>query len=139
VKTDLPPPAQNEIDYKKLFAKSVSSKAIEAQPSTVELLKTLPIVQSELEQCEARISRIKQVVMSEMKDAELLTFTGQTLATWRAPKPSYRLDAKKLEQAHPELIAQYQTPNGNSRRLVIKSNPPPVVAITTVQMHEDVL
>ena len=139
VKTDLPPPAQNEIDYKKLFAKSVSSKAVEAQPSTAELLKTLPIVQSELEQCEARISQIKQVVMSEMQDAEVLTFCGQTMATWKAPKPSYRLDAKKLEQAHPELIALYQTPIGNSRRLVIKSNPPPVVAITTVQMQEGAL
>ena len=139
VKTDLPPPAQSEIDYKKLFAKSIPRKAVEAHPSTVELLKTLPTVQSELEQCEARISKIKQVIMSEMQDAEVLTFTGQTLATWKAPKPSYRLDAKKLEQAHPELMVQYQIPISNSRRLVIKSTPPSVAAITTVQMQEGVL
>jgi hypothetical protein len=74
-----------------------------------------------------------------MQDAEVLTFTGQTLATWKAPKPSYRLDAKKLEQAHPELIAQYQTPIGNSRRLVIKANPPSVATISTVRMQEGAL
>ena len=105
-----------------MFAKSVPSKAVEAQPSTAELLTTLPIVQSELEQCEARISQIKQVVMSEMQDAEVLTFSGQTLATWKAPKPSYRLDAKKLEHEHPGLVSQYQTPINNSRRLVVKAN-----------------
>ena len=122
VKTDLPPPAQNEVDCKKLFAKSIPSKVVEAKPSTVKLLTTLPLAQSELEQCEARISQIKQVLMSEMQDAEVLTFSGQTLATWKAPKPSYRLDVKKLEQAHPELTEQYQTPINNSRRLVIKAN-----------------
>jgi len=108
------------VDYKKLFAKSIPSKAVEARPSTVELLKTLPTVQSELEQCEARISQIKQVVMSEMQDAEVLTFAGQMLATWKAPKPSFRLDAKQLEAEHPELANLYKTPVQNSRRLVIK-------------------
>jgi putative phage-type endonuclease len=139
VKTDLPPPAQNEIDYKKLFAKSVQSKAVEAQPSTVELLATLPAVQAELDQCEERISNIKKVVMSEMQDAEILSFCGQTIATWKMPRISYRVDAKKLEQEHPELIAKYQTPIGNSRRLVIKSNLPPVGTIKTVQMQEGAL
>jgi hypothetical protein len=60
--------------------------------------------------------------MAEMQDAEQLTFDGQTLATWKAPKPTYRLDVKKLEQAHPQLTAQYQIPVANSRRLVIKQN-----------------
>ena len=129
VKTDLPPPAQNEMDYKKLFAKSVPAKAVEAQPSTAQLLTTLPLAQSELDQCEARISQIKQVVMSEMQDAEVLTFSGQTLATWKAPKPSYRLDVKKLEQAHPELTSQYQLPINNSRRLVIKVNIPATLEV----------
>lgn len=139
VKTDLPPPAQNEMDYKKLFAKSVLSKAVEAQPSTVELLATLPSVQTELEQCEARISSIKKVLMSEMQDAEILSFGGQTLATWKAPKISYRFDVKKFEQDHPELAAQYQAPIGNSRRLVIKANPPSLAAISTVRMQEGAL
>jgi hypothetical protein len=42
------------------------------------------------------------------------------LATWKSPKQSYRLDSKKLEIEHPELIPQYQVPIQNSRRLVIK-------------------
>ena len=45
---------------------------------------------------------------------------GQVLATWKSPKQSYRLDSKRLEIEHPELILQYQVPIQNSRRLVIK-------------------
>jgi putative phage-type endonuclease len=47
-------------------------------------------------------------------------YQGQVLATWKSPKQSYRLDSKKLEIEHPELIPQYQVPIQNSRRLVIK-------------------
>ena len=122
VKTDVPPPTQNEIDLKILFAKSAQGKVIEAKKSTVDLLATLPKLQDQLNDCEARISQIKQAVMAEMQDAEQLTFDGHTLATWKAPKLTYRLDVKKLEQAHPQLTAQYQIPIANSRRLVIKQN-----------------
>ena len=58
--------------------------------------------------------------MGHMGEAELLTHQGQVLATWKSPKQSYRLDSKRLEVEHPELIPQYQVPIQNSRRLVIK-------------------
>ena len=58
--------------------------------------------------------------MGQMGEAEILSYQGQVLATWKSPKQSYRLDSKKLEIEHPELIPQYQVPIQNSRRLVIK-------------------
>jgi hypothetical protein len=66
------------------------------------------------------ISHIKQTIMGQMGEAELLTYQGQVLATWKSPKQSYRLDSKRLELDHPELILQYQVPVQNSRRLVVK-------------------
>ena len=58
--------------------------------------------------------------MGQMGEAELLTYQGQVLATWKSPKQSYRMDSKRLEIEHPELVPQYQVPIQNSRRLVIK-------------------
>ena len=46
--------------------------------------------------------------MGQMGEAELLTYQGQVLASWKSPKQSYRLDSKRLELEHPELIPQYQ-------------------------------
>jgi hypothetical protein len=66
------------------------------------------------------VSHIKQTIMGQMGEAELLTYQGQTVATWRSPKQSFRLDGKRLEAEHPELVELYQVPIQNSRRLVIK-------------------
>jgi putative phage-type endonuclease len=120
VLTDIPPPATSESDYKTLFGKSIVNKSIEAPAETCELIKKLKSLNEQVEHYEAEISQIKQSIMGQMQDAEVLTYHGQTLATWKAPKPSLRLDAKRLGEEHPDLVHQYQVPIQNSRRLVIK-------------------
>lgn len=120
VLTDIAPAATSESDYKTLFGKSSVCKSVEAPTETCELIKKLKSLNEQVEHYEAEISQIKQSIMGQMQDAEVLTYHGQTLATWKAPKPSLRLDAKRLTEEHPELVHQYQVPIQNSRRLVIK-------------------
>jgi putative phage-type endonuclease len=117
---DIPPAATSESDYKTLFGKSTISKSIEAPAETCELVRKLKSLNEQVEQYEAEISQIKQSVMGQMQDAEVLTFNGRTLATWKAPKPSLRLDAKRLSEENPDLVHQYQVPIQNRRRLIIK-------------------
>ena len=120
VQLDTPPPAKCEADYQILFKKEVIGKAIEADQRVCELISKLQLLNSEIKSKEMEISHIKQTIMGQMGEAELLTYQGKVLATWKSPKPSYRLDGKRLEIEHPELIPQYQVPVQNSRRLVIK-------------------
>ena len=120
VQKDTPPPAQSEADYQQLFQKEVTGKAVEADPAVCELTAKLQLLNSEIKSKEMEVSQIKQTIMARIGEAELLTYQGQVLATWKSPKQSYRLDSKRLEAEHPELIPQYQVPVQNSRRLVIK-------------------
>jgi len=120
IQADTPPPAQCEADYQHLFKREVSGKVIEAGPEICDLTKKLQLLNSEIKSKEMEISHIKQTIMGHMGEAELLTHQGQVLATWKSPKQSYRIDSKRLEVEHPELIPQYQVPIQNSRRLVIK-------------------
>jgi predicted phage-related endonuclease len=117
---DLPPPAINEQDCHILFSKGDSSKSVEAKAETLELAKRLQLLNSEIEVREEEISSIKQAIMNQMQEAETLTFQGKVLATWKAPKPSFRLDSKRLELDHPEITGNYKVPVQNSRRLVVK-------------------
>lgn len=117
---DIPPPISNEQDCQLLFSKSDSTKTVEASDETRELTRRLHLLNSQIAIYEKEISGIKQVIMNQMGQAEILTYKGQILATWKAPKPSFRLDAKKLEMDHPEIYANYKTPVQNSRRLVVK-------------------
>jgi len=117
---DLPPPAQSEADCQTLFSKGDSTKSIEAHSETLELSKRLALLNSEIDTREEEISLIKQNIMNQMGEAETLTYQGKVLATWRAPKPSFRLDSKRLELDHPQIASNYKIPVQNSRRLVIK-------------------
>lgn len=117
---DTPPPVTSEQDCQTLFSKGDRAKSIEAQQETLELTKRLHTLNSEIETREGELSTIRQTIMSKMGEAELLTYQGRTLATWKAPKPSFRLDSKTLELDHPDLASSYKIPVQNSRRLVIK-------------------
>lgn len=123
VLADIPPPAQNEADCQTLFAKGDASKSAEANKATCELSTRLHLLNKEIKVREEEISSIKQSIMNQMGQAELLTYQGQVLATWKAPKPSYRLDSKRLEAEHPDWAAPYKIAVQNSRRLVIKELP----------------
>jgi putative phage-type endonuclease len=116
----IPPPAQSEADCQTLFSKGDPKKSLEAQSETLELSRRLALLNSEISTREEAISSIKQTIMNQMGEAETLTYQGRVLATWKAPKPSFRLDSKRLELEHPEISQNYKIPVQNSRRLVIK-------------------
>jgi hypothetical protein len=59
--------------------------------------------------------------INEMKEAEVLSYQGNVIATWKAPKLSFRLDSKRLEQEEKEVYERFKMPVQSSRRLVIKS------------------
>jgi len=120
VAKDIPPPAQSEADCQALFSKGDPAKTIEAKTETWALAQRLQLLHSEIDIREEEISTIKQSIMSQMGEAETLTYEGKVLATWKAPKPSFRLDSKRLELDHPEIATNYKTAVQNSRRLVIK-------------------
>ena len=117
---DVPPPVQSITDCQTLFSKGNPDQSVEATSETLELTRRLQLLNTEIEVREEEISSIKQTLMSQMGQAELLTYQGKTLATWKAPKPSFRLDSKQLEIDHPEIANHYKIPVQNSRRLVIK-------------------
>ena len=117
---DIPPPITSEQDCQTLFSKGDPAKSIEAKEETLELTKRLALLNREIDVREEEISSIKQSIMSQMGEAELLTYQGKTLASWKAPKPSFRLDSKTLELENPEIANNYKIPVQNSRRLVVK-------------------
>ena len=117
---DIPPLAQCEADYQALFRKEDSAKSIEAPQNIVDEIQKIGQIQERIEKAEDELSHIKQQIMAAMQDAQILTYAGKTIATWKAPKASTRLDAKAIELAHPELVSQFMVSSQSSRRLLIK-------------------
>ncbi len=123
VQKDIPPKPQSIEDCQALFQRACSGKAMEANLETLELIRKLKTLESQTQVKENQIDAIKQTLMERMADAEVLTYLGKSLITWKAPKPSYRIDNKQLSLDHPELIKAYQSQIQNSRRFVVKEFP----------------
>lgn len=113
----------SEQDCRTLFNKGKAGKTIEVNRETYQSLTQYHALSAEIEERESQISQIKQTIMNLMQDAEVLNFEGHPLATWKTPKPTTRLDTKRLENEQPELFAQYQYTSPSSRRLLIKDLP----------------
>ena len=118
---EIAPPVSNISDCQLLFSQGKSDKRVEADMAIYESTKQLQFLNGQIAQHEEEASNIKQRLMSTMGQAESLYYQGQLLATWKAPKASYRLDAKRIEQERPDLFEQYRTPVQNSRRLIVKT------------------
>ena len=117
---DIPPPLASERDCHLLFSKGDASKIIEAQKETLDLIRHLHKLNAEIAEREQEVSAAKREIMGVMGNAETLCIGGKVLATWKAPKQSYRLDSKRLEAEHPEIASAYKLPVQNSRRLVVR-------------------
>ena len=128
VQKDIPPKPQSINDCQALFQKSCSGKALEATSETLDLIRQLKALETQAHIEEAQIDTIKQQLMEAMADAEVITYLGKPVITWKAPKPSYRIDTKRLSLEHPELIKAYQSPVMNSRRFVVKDLPGELLA-----------
>lgn len=120
VQTNIPPPASSEADCRHLFTKETNSKRIEASQHTLQTLKELEALQTDISEKEEKVSQIKQHIMQYMQDAEELVFEEKVIASWKTPKPSLKLDTKRLSTEHPEWLAPYQQLVSSSRRLLIK-------------------
>ncbi len=117
---DIPPPVQTPEDCQLLFQRSDPSKTLEANPETLALLERLQTLQLQEHTCEEEITALKTQIMAQMQEAEILTHAGSILATWKAPKPSYRLDAKRLEVEERAIYEKYKVASQTSRRFVLK-------------------
>ena len=117
---DIPPPAQTLDDCQMLFQRSDPSKTLEANAETLALLARLQTLNDQGNACEEEITTLKTRIMAQMQDAEVLAHQGQVLATWKAPKASYRLDAKRLEAEERAIYEKYKIASQTSRRFVLK-------------------
>jgi len=120
VLTDIPPPASCEADYQTLFAKESPAKTIEAPASVVSEMRKITELQHRIDEAEKELSSVKQQVMATMQDAEVLTYCGKIIATWKTPKPTQKIDAKKFVEQYPEIAAGLTVTTHGTRRLLIK-------------------
>lgn len=114
------PTAANVQDILLKYNHHADGKIIEVSDELYQAYTDLKGLRDELSALEARKTELEDKLKLSFGDAEGISYGGQTLATWKAPKPSSKFDAKAFVEAHPDLAKEYTVTTQGSRRFLLK-------------------
>lgn len=102
------------------YNRHVDGKIVEVTADTFDDVAELRVVKRKIKELEANQAELEERIKMAFGDAEGISFDGQTLATWKAPKPSQKFDAKAFQAAEPETYKKYVKPQQGARRFLLK-------------------
>jgi putative phage-type endonuclease len=114
------PAATNVADVLIKYNRHTDGKTVETSDEVFEAYKELKDVKKELDEIEKRKEELEGKLKFALGDAEALSYGGETIATWKAPKPSAKFDAKAFQTEHPDLAKQYTITTQGARRFLLK-------------------
>ena len=81
----------------------------------------LAMIKGQIKGLEKQEEALQTLIQGYMGECDTLTsIEGQVLATWKQAKASLKFDAKRFEQAYPQMYDQFKAEVPGSRRFLIK-------------------
>lgn len=114
------PSAQSVKDILIKYNNHVDGKIVEVDDLIFEAYNNLKELKEEIAALEERKDALEEKIKLSFADAEAISYRGQTLATWKAPKPSEKFDVKAFSAAYPNLAKEFTISVQNSRRFLLK-------------------
>ena len=114
------PTAANVQDILLKYNRHTDGKIVEVNDEIFAAYQELKEVRDELSAIEEKKAALEEKIKLGFGDAEAISYDGQTLATWKAPKPSNKFDAKAFTAAHPDLAKEFTFPTQGARRFLLK-------------------
>lgn len=115
-----PPAPSNTDDLKILYPTTTKDKVVDAQDAVIEAINRLKEIKTQLEPLEEEKKKLEEQIKLAFLDAEVLTYNGEIVATYKQTKDMLKFDQKKFEAENPELAQKYFTIIPGYRRLIIK-------------------
>lgn len=102
------------------YNRHADGKVIETTDEVFKAYTELKEVRKELDALEERKKALEDNIKFAFGDAEELTYGGDTIATWKAPKPSRKFDEKYFKSVEPEMWEMYSKETQGTRRFLLK-------------------
>lgn len=102
------------------YNRHTDGKVLEVNEEIYAACMQLREVKKALAETERAKDELEEKIKLAFADAEAISYGGQTLATFKAPKPSAKFDAKAFTAAHPDLAAEYTATVQGARRFLLK-------------------
>lgn len=102
------------------YNRHADGKIIEVGADIFDACSELREIKKQIKGLETTQAELEERIKLAFGDAEGISFDGQTLATWKAPKPSQKFDAKAFQSDDPETYSKYVKPQQGARRFLLK-------------------
>lgn len=114
------PSATSVRDVLLKYNRHTEGKVIEVGDDIFEAYKGLKELKDELSAIEERKEELEARIKLCFGDAEAISYGGEVLATWKAPKPSKTFDSKAFKAAEPALYSSFCKETQGARRFLLK-------------------
>ena len=102
------------------YNRHCDGKIVEVGSDILDACTNLREIKKQIKGLETAQAELEERIKMAFGDAEGISFDGQTLATWKAPKPSQKFNAKAFQADDPETYSKYVTPQQGARRFLLK-------------------
>lgn len=102
------------------YDKHTAGKSIEVGEDLFRDYQDLKDLRKQIDVLTERKDTLEGRLKLAFEDAEAITYGGDTLATWKAPKASLKFDAKRYQAEHSDLCAPYMVETQGARRFLLK-------------------
>lgn len=115
------PPVTDVRDALMKYGSHVESKCVEVSDEQFSLYQDLRDVKSKIKALEEQKEMLENSLKMLFKDADSLSYCGQTIATWKASSPRRSFDAKAFIADHPDMYEPYMKEGKGSRTFLLKT------------------
>ena len=120
VQGNIEPEAQSVEDVLLRYNRHTDGKILEVSDDIFTTCNDLKALKEQIAKLDEHKEELETKIKMCFADAEAISYGGQTIATWKAPKPSERFDAKAFAKAHPDLAKEFTAVSQGARRFLLK-------------------
>lgn len=120
IQGDQEPTPTTAADVMLKYSRHAEGKVIEATDDIFRTYCELVGVRDEMAALNERKAELEEKIKVGFGDAEAMSYGTDTIATWKAPKPSAKFDETAFKADHPDLFNEYCKQVQGARRFVLK-------------------
>ena len=114
------PTSANVQDILLKYNTHTDGKIVEVNEEVFKVYNELKQVKEELAEIEEHKTELESKIKMGFGDAEAISYGGQTIATWKAPKESVKFDAEAFQSTHPDIAKNFMFKVNGARRFLLK-------------------
>lgn len=114
------PSAASVRDILLKYNRHADGKIIEVGQDIFDAYSELKDLKKELAALDERKEALEEKIKMAFGDAEAISYGGDTIATWKAPKPSMKFDSAAFKAANPALYNEFSKETQGARRFLLK-------------------